>query len=352
MEDRSTPAHQFSESETQMFREAAEAPAVVERQLSVNRGAIESLAAFLRRNKPRAVVTGARGSSDHAATYAKYLIETRLGIITSSIGLSIGSVYGSQPDFRDALFIAISQSGKSPDLLATVEKAKTGGAFVLAIVNDAESPLATLAHEALPLLAGPETSVAATKTYLASLSIIASLVAAWSGDFDLTAAISRLPDVMHSAWRADWFAAVSTLTPARDLYTIGRGLGFSSAQEAALKFKETCGLHAEAFSGAEVHHGPMALVKSGFPVLMLSQNDETRPGMEMLAKKIIDSGADLLVAGFETPRATNLPTIGAHPVIEPILMAQSVYRIVNTLSLARGFSPDRPPNLNKVTETI
>jgi glucosamine--fructose-6-phosphate aminotransferase (isomerizing) len=335
-----------------MFREAADAPGVVARQLSENRRLIEQLAATLRAKKLRSVVTGARGSSDHAATYAKYLIETRLGILTSSIGLSIGSVYATQPDFQDTVFLAISQSGKSPDLLASVEKAKAGGAFVISIVNDDKSPLSALADVAIPLRAGPEKSVAATKTYLASVSAIAALAAAWSEDTALLAALAQLPDLMQDAWNADWSSVVPLLSPARDLYTIGRGVGFGAAQEAALKFKETCGLHAEAFSAAEVRHGPMALVKRGFPVLMLSQNDETRAGMKELAEKAVASGARVMIAGFDAPGAVSLPAIAAHPALEPILMAQSFYRMINALSIARGFDPDRPPNLNKITETF
>ena len=352
MADGNAPARVSSERHTQMFREAAEAPGIVAHQLSQNRTLIAKLASTLRRKGPRAVVTGARGSSDHAATFAKYLIESRLGIITSSIGLSIGSVYDARFDFQGTLFLAISQSGRSPDLLASVEKAKASGAFVVAIVNDAQSPLAALADDVIPLHAGPEKSVAATKTYLASVSAVAAVVAAWLDDAELSTALDHLPGLMAQAWQADWSQAAAALTPARDLYTIGRGIGFGCAQETALKFKETCGLHAEAFSSAEVLHGPMALVKRDFPVLMLSQNDETRAGMVELAGKITNAGASLSIAGFAAAGATMLPTIEAHPVLEPILMAQSFYRMVNTLSLARGFNPDCPPNLNKITETL
>ena len=335
-----------------MFREAAEAPEIVSRGLAANRATIGRIANHLRKLKPRSIVTGARGSSDHAATYAKYLIETRTGTLTSSIGLSIGSVYHVQPDFRDTAFLAISQSGKSPDLLASVEKARSGGAFVIAMVNDAASPLAGLADEVVPLHAGAEMSVAATKTYLASTAAVAQLIAAWSSDKTLASALDSLPEAMRSAWECDWSVAVGALTPARNLYTIGRGLGFGAAQEAALKFKETCGLHAEAFSSAEVHHGPMALVRDGFPVMILSQNDETRAGMMELAAKITAAKARLFVAGFSAPAAVALPVVSAHPALEPIAMAQSVYRMINALSLARGLNPDRPPNLNKITETI
>lgn len=335
-----------------MFREAAEAPDVVARQFAANRTVLKKIGTRLRGYRPRAVVTGARGSSDHAATYAKYLIETRTGVLTSSTGLSTSSVYAVQPKFDDVLFLAISQSGKSPDLLASVEAAKAGGAFVVAIVNDAQSPLAQIAHEVLPLRAGPETSVAATKTYLASVAAIAALVCEWTQDNELAQALERLPELMQKAWRLDWSAAVMKLKFANDLYTIGRGLGYGAAQEMALKFKETCGLHAEAFSAAEVLHGPMALVKKGFPILLLSQRDETRAGLAELAATLEAAGAELVVAGFEAPGALSLPALAAHPALEPIAMAQSFYRMIDALSRARSLDPDRPPNLNKITETV
>ncbi len=338
--------------QSQMFREAAQAPDVVARQFAANRLLVEQIGARLRAGKPRAVVTGARGSSDHAATFAKYLIETRTGVVTSSTGLSTSSVYAAQPKLGGMLFLAISQSGKSPDLLAAVEGAKAGGAFVLAIVNDAASPLAALAHEVLPLHAGDEASIAATKTYLASVAAIAGLVCEWTQDRELAGALRDLPGLMRQAWDCDWGGAVTALKSRHDLYTIGRGVGFGAAQEAALKFKETTGLHAEAFSAAEVQHGPMALVKKGFPILMLSQRDETRPGLEDLAAKLVDAGAELFVAGFAVPGAVTLPTVAAHPALEPILMMQSFYRMIDALARARGFNPDCPPNLNKITETI
>jgi glucosamine--fructose-6-phosphate aminotransferase (isomerizing) len=352
MADSAAPACEASDRKTQMFREAENAPSVIAHQLRENRRTISRLASALRGMRPRAIVTGARGSSDNAATYAKYFIETRIGIITSSIGLSIGSVYDTKADFRNTVFLAISQSGQSPDLLASVEKAKSGGAFIIALVNDVHSPLAVLAHETIPLLAGPEKSVAATKTYLASVAAIAALVAAWCEDRVLLAGLAQLPDLMQQAWDMDWSGATTSLSPARDLYTIGRGMGFGCAQEAALKFKETCGLHAEAFSAAEVRHGPMALVKSGFPVFMFSQNDETRAGMQELAKNFISAGARVMVAGFEVSGGLCLPVVETNSALAPILMAQSFYRMVNALAIARGFDPDLPPNLKKVTETF
>ncbi|MGH8309380.1 MAG: SIS domain-containing protein, partial [Steroidobacteraceae bacterium] len=139
---------------------------------------------------------------------------------------------------------------------------------------------------------------------------------------------------------------------AQSLYVIGRGVGLGIAQEAALKLKETCGLHAESFSAAELRHGPMALVRRGFPAIVFCQDDETRVGIEALAAEIAAQGADVMLAGAEHPHALNLPAIASHPVIEPMLLTQSFYRMVNQLAIARGRDPDRPPNLTKITETV
>lgn len=339
-------------SHTLMFNEAAEAPTIVARQFLANRADITRIATRLRDLQPRAVVTLARGSSDNAATYAKYLIETRLGILTSSAAPSVSSVYSAKADLKNTVLIALSQSGKSPDIVTALEAAKRAGAYTIAFVNVTDSPLAQRADEVLPLQAGPERSVAATKSYLATVAGIAALVAAWSEDAALTDALAGLSALLSRAWELDWCAGAAKLAKARDLYVIGRGVGFGAAQEAALKLKETCRLHAEAFSAAEVRHGPMALAQNGFPALVLSQNDETRAGVMELVDALAGSGADILLTGFDDPRATNLGWLAAHPVLQPILFLQSFYRMAESLSRARGLNPDQPPHLNKVTETI
>lgn len=337
---------------TAMFREAAEASNVVRRQIAENAIDAMRIGAALRAMNPRAVVTCARGSSDHAATYAKYLIETYTKTVTSSAAPSLSSVYEATLDLRGVLFIAISQSGKSPDLLASVEHAKRCGAFVLALCNARRSPLAENADALLPLHAGDETSVAATKSFIASLSTVVQVLASWTQDRTLTEALMSAPELLARAWDCDWSEALAPLRDKVNLYVIGRGFGLGIAQEAALKFKETCAIHAEGFSSAEVKHGPMALVRDGFPVLMLSQTDETRTGMQALAREFIERNAKVFVAGFAASGAPQLPTLEAHAVIEPMLMIQSFYRFVNALALARGLNPDAPPHLNKVTETL
>ena len=337
---------------TIMFREAAQAPEAVRAQLAANAAQITRLAERLRATPPRAVVTCARGSSDHAATFARYLIETHLGLLTSSAAPSVSSVYATATDLAGTLMLTISQSGASPDLLAVVGQARKAGAHIVALVNAEESPLAQLADELLPLHAGPERSVAATKSFLASLAAVVQLVAAWSNDRELAAALDGAPQLLTRAWQLDWSAVVTRLTAANNLYVIGRGLGLGVAQEAALKLKETSALHAEAVSAAELRHGPMALVRTGFPLLVFSQNDESRPGIVQLAAELSAQGADVLLAGTHLAHTTELPTEAAHPVIEPLLFAQSFYRAANALALARGHDPDTPPHLRKVTETL
>jgi len=342
----------LSPESTKMFLEAGQASSVVAAQLAANADRVQGLAERLRANPPRVVVTIARGSSDHAATFARYLIETRAGVLTSSAGLSVSSVYDASPNLDGALVLAVSQSGKSPDLLASVKAAKAAGAYAVALVNVADSPLAQLADAVIPLHAGPERSVAATKSYIAALSAITQLIAAWTQDDELTQALSTLPDALAQAWTLDWTPAVDRLKDARNLYVLGRGVGFAVALEAALKFKETCGLHAEAFSAAEVLHGPMALVKDGFPALVFAQNDESRASVDAMAEGLRQRGAHVLLAGTGETGPGALPTLPGHPVLEPILMIQSFYRMANALSVARGYDPDSPPHLNKVTETV
>jgi glucosamine--fructose-6-phosphate aminotransferase (isomerizing) len=335
-----------------MFREALEAPAVVARQLAANADAVRALAHRLRRVPPRAVVTCARGSSDHAATFARYLIETRLKVVTASAAPSVSSIYDAAPDMEGVLCLAISQSGRSPDLLAWSRAAAEAGGLVVALVNDEASPLAAQAHMTLPLHAGVELSVAATKSYIASLSAACQLTAAWGDDAGLASALDTLPELLEQGSALSWDAALAPLTSAQGLYVIGRGLGLGVAQEAALKLKETCGLHAEAFSSAEVRHGPMALVGPGFPILAFAQDDESRRDIEATVESCVRQGARAMMAGgAELQGVTPLPTLAAHPALQPIAMIQSFYGLACRLSAARGFDPDRPPNLAKVTET-
>lgn len=337
---------------THMYREAGEAADRVEVQLEKDAQLFAQLGERLRQLRPQVVITCARGSSDHAATYARYLIETQLGLLTASTPPSVNSVFQIHRELPQCLFLAISQSGRSPDVLSAAAAAKAAGALVVAMVNTPDSPLANSADICVPLCAGVETSVAATKSYICTLAATVNLVAHWANDATLLGAIAAAPGQLRAAWQLDWGNLVAALKPARNLFVLGRGVGLGIAYEAALKLKETCGLHAEGYSSAEVRHGPVAILNKNMPVLMFCQNDEARAGLQAVARQLSKEGVRVLLAGGNVEGVDELPTVSAHPAIEPLLMAQSFYRAAATLSVARGLDPDRPPRLEKATETV
>jgi len=297
-------------------------------------------------------ITCARGSSDHAASFFRYVAETRLNTITSSLPPSVNSVYGAAPPIGNGICVMISQSGRSPDLLAVAERYRADGSRILAIVNDEASPLAQIADFVVPMSAGKETSVAATKSYIATLFAILQIAGCYNGSGIGAAQLHQVPALLEDAWEQDWSILTEALMPVDRLYTIGRGPGLAIASEAALKFKETCMLHAEAFSAAEVQHGPMALLPNGLPLLIFRQNDASTQSLDDFSKIAVDQGNRVFVAGGDGKFGTALPCPDAPAIITPLLQIQSFYRAVNDLSLARGLDPDSPPMLQKVTETV
>lgn len=336
-----------------MYAEAAEAPAMIGKQLELNASVLRSFAAALRKAPPKYVLTCGRGSSSNAATYARYVLGGELGMVATPIPPAIASVYQRPRNMEGALFVAISQSGQSPDILENALAAKRGGAQVLAMVNHEDSPLADMADVVIPLQMGVEQSVAATKTYLASLSALLQLAAYWKDDGALIDALEQLPQAMEAAWQADWSELRQGLREERSLLVIGRGIGLATALESALKLKETCGLHAEAFSAAEVKHGPMALVANSIPLLLFAQADQTGAGSLALAREMQARGARIWATGVEPGDGLPvLPSVATHPLLAPFVQNLSFYKVVNALSFDRGYDPDSPPNLNKVTRTM
>lgn len=337
---------------SRMFEEAAAAPRAVARLLADEAQALSRLGAQLQHEPPQALLTVARGSSDHAAHYMAYLVMARLGRLVTSLPMSLITLYRSRLQCQGLLALAFSQSGQSPDLVAPLQELGARGARTLAIVNDAASPLAQAAQGVLPLHAGAETSVAATKSYIAQLVAGAALVAAWEEERSFQDGLQALPDALAAAWAQDWSAAIETLRGAERLYVIGRGTGLALAMEAALKFKEVCGLHAEAYSGAEVQHGPMALVEEGFPMLVFAPRGPAQPGLLQLATQMRARGAKVLLAAPPGTPGAVLPLVNAgHEDLDPIAIAPSFYRMVEALAHARGLDPDHPRHLAKVTRT-
>jgi glutamine---fructose-6-phosphate transaminase (isomerizing) len=338
-----------------MAAEIAEAGAVVRRQLAANAALAAQAAANLRALNPAFVVTVARGSSDHAALYLKHLVELKVGLACASLGPSIASLYRAPLKLKGAVAISISQSGRSPDILAMQRMAREQGALSLAFVNDEDSPLAREANAVLPLCAGLERSVAATKSMIAALVAGASLTAHWSGDEGLLAALQNLPSVLDSSSAAPLAVeAVATLAHASSLFVVGRGATHAIAAEAALKLKETSAIHAEAFSSAEVLHGPAGIIGPGFPVLAFAPADAARPGFFDALDRLAAFGAAPLVVDVERHR--RWPTLvapdGGHPLLTPIAALHAFYRVAEATARQRGRDPDQPPHLKKVTETL
>lgn len=334
-----------------MFSEAAATPSLLVGQRQANAMTYAAIRDALAVRSVQSVLTLGRGSSDNAATVSRYLIERWLGLATGSMAPSVTALYGARLDLSATLLLAISQSGRSPDLLAAARQARAHGARVLAITNGAGSPLAQEADFSVDIAAGPERSVAATKTFMLSLTAVLDLVAAISGDQRLADLVAGLPDQLDRAWTLDWSQALERLHRPGSLLVIARGHALGIAQELALKLKETCGIHAEAFSAAEVRHGPMAIIGEGYPVIMLGQNDETLADTQALARQLLDRGACVIGAGLNGETTVALPTIAADPVVAPLLQMHSFYKLCEELSRMRGFDPDRPPHLSKVTRT-
>lgn len=340
-------------TQTHMAREVAEIPEAAARFLDRSRIAVVAAAAALRRQNPGLVATVARGSSDHAATYLKYAIELEAGIPVASVGPSIASIYRRPLRLAGAACIGISQSGRSPDIVEMMRSAGEGGALSIAITNHADSPMAQASAHCLPLQAGEERSVAATKTFVTSVLAGLSLLAEWREDEGLRAAVAGLPAALEQAVKLDWGPLSARLSRAPSAFVLGRGPGFAVANEAALKFKETCGIHAEAYSAAEVLHGPAAIVQANFPVLALGIEDAALPQLCATAERLAAQGADVFVTGADVAGATRLPSVpGLHPIVAPLVMIAAFYAFVEGLARRRGFDPDTPPHLRKVTETV
>ena len=337
---------------TFMAQEIAEIPAAALRLLRDGAPQRRAAAAALRELDPDMLLTIARGSSDNAATYLKYAVELSVGIPVASVGPSVASVYGRSLRLGRAAVIGISQSGRSPDIVEMMRSAGASGATSIAITNTADSPMAAIANHTLALHAGEERSVAATKTFILSALAGLALLAEWIDDPALRNAVESAPDAFGSALTLDWTVLADRLVNARSAYVLGRGTGYAIAQEAALKLKETCGIHAEAHSAAEVLHGPSAIVSQGFPVLALSVDDAARDGLVRTSARLSAQGADVFLTGAAAQGCVTLPSLsGQHPLLAPLVLAVAFYGFVEGLSRRRGYNPDTPPNLRKITET-
>ncbi|WP_437339487.1 SIS domain-containing protein [Sorangium sp. So ce394] len=336
-----------------MAEEARSAPEIVAQQLAQDEDAYRELGARLRAAPPPSVVTIARGSSDHAASYLAYLVTTQLGCPVASLPPSVVTLYRAPLRLPGGLAVAVSQSGQSPDVVSALSACGAAGAMTAALVNQLGSPLDQAAATTIPLRAGPERSVAATKSFIASLSAMARVVGMWGEDAALLDALEALPETMAAASESDVGPLVDALSGEERLLVLGRGPGFSIALEAALKFKETCGVHAEAFTVAEVQHGPMALIDERFPLLVFAPRGPAQAGLARVAEEFRGQGAKVILVGPAGLPGVDLAVpASAHELLDPLCQILAFYLAAAALAEARGLDPDAPRRLKKVTKTL
>ena len=338
-------------TDTLMAQEIAEIPQAAARLLERGAGPVRAAAEAVRAADPGFVMTVARGSSDHACTYLKYASELLLGLPVASVGPSVASIYGAQLKVRGALCLSVSQSGQSPDIVEMTRAARAGGALTVALTNDAGSRLAGTAERVIDICAGPELSVAATKTFVTSALAGLWLLAEVKGDAGLLSAIRALPEALDRARMVDWSPVAEALR-AGSIYTLGRGPAWAMSNEAALKFKEVCQVHAESYSSAEVLHGPVSIVERGFPVLAFAAADAAEGALAEVADALAGKGAAVFATTPRVRAATALEVVRTgHPLTDPLALIVSFYAMIEGLAVARGLNPDVPRHLKKVTET-
>lgn len=338
--------------QTKMYGEIRDIPQAVARLLAEGSDTMAAAGAALRGSDPAFLTTAARGSSDHAANFFKYATEIQMGVPVASLGPSVSSVYKRQMKLAGSACVAVSQSGQSPDIVAVAAMARRAGALTFALTNEAASPLAAASDQTLHLHAGAEHSVAATKTFVNATVVALWLVAEWAQDKALLAAIHDLPRALSRAVALDWPQVRAALDRRASLYCLGRGPAYAIAGEAALKFKETCLMHAEAYSSAEVLHGPVSLVDPGFPVLALCAADAAESSLAEAADAIAQKGGAVFATSDRVRFATALPCIRTgHPLTDPIALIATFYAMVEQVAVGRGIDPDTPRHLRKVTET-
>jgi glucosamine--fructose-6-phosphate aminotransferase (isomerizing) len=338
---------------TNMRKEIDEIPEAAARLLDGSAAELAAAGRALREKDPAFLITIARGSSDHAATFIKYAVELTAGRPVASLGPSLASIYGARLKLDGGAAIAISQSGKSPDIVAMAEAATKTGAVTVALTNTLPSPIASASAYAININAGPELAVAATKSFVNSIVAGLALLSEWVGDEALKAAIRDLPEHFEKAVKLDWSALANELGDAESLYMLGRGPALAIASEAALKFKETSNMHAEAYSAAEVLHGPVALVEKRFPVVTFAARDAAEASAIEIADSLAAKGALAFATSDKVKDARRLPFVATgHPITDALTLILPFYGFVEAWSRAKGFNPDAPVALKKVTETL
>jgi glucosamine--fructose-6-phosphate aminotransferase (isomerizing) len=338
--------------------EIREQPEILRALIGRETAAVGRIASTLREFEPRFAMIVARGTSDNAAVYGKYLLESFARLPTALAAPSLYTLYGTPPSLAHSLVIGVSQSGQSPDLVAVMNEARKQGALTIAVVNVPQSPLADAADHVLWCGAGIERAVAATKSFTAQQLLLALLVAEWSGASELMAALAAVPDeVTNALGLSAGLGELAARWHGMDTCAVlARGYSYAAALEIALKIKETSYVPADAYSGADFLHGPIAIVEPGFPAILVGAAGPTIAGMRELARTLRDRGADTVAVTDDSDLAAEVGTRfvlprSAHEASAPISMVVAGQLLAYHLAVAKGFDPDAPRGLNKVTIT-
>ncbi len=331
-----------------MSAEVAEQPAVLE-QLLANQGELAEVAARIATARPRFVLIAARGTSDHAGLYAKYLAEVQMQLPAGLVSPSALTLYGARPDMSDVLFVAVSQSGRSPDLIDSVTLARDRGALTLAVTNAIDSPLASAAELAVDVRAGVEHAVAATKTYTAELLSLYLLLAGEHAAETAAALPQAAAETLALTSDEQLAQLAARFRFAERLVLTARGYSYATAREGALKLMETSYLSAMAFSGADLLHGPLAMIDRSIPVIAVTSPGRGGAAMEPVLARLAELDADVLRVGVED--GLPIASAGMPEQLYPILEIMPLQRLAWRLALDRGIDPDRPRGLSKVTQT-
>jgi glucosamine--fructose-6-phosphate aminotransferase (isomerizing) len=342
-----------------MRSELGESPDVVATLLDRASGPIEDVARLVRERDVELVLIAARGTSDHAAVYAQYVLGARNGLPVALAAPSLTSVYGRPPRVHNALVIGISQSGRSPDVVAVLDDARRQGAVTVALTNDPASELAGAADHLVELDAGPERAVAATKTYVAEVALLAMLSAAISGDGASMTELRELPAVMRAALAPEVEDAVEAITTrwatVDRCAVLARGFQYATAREWALKLKELAYVLADPYSGANFEHGPIALVEPGFPVMAVATAGPLLADMHALAGRLRAARARLLVLSDDPALrglGDGIPVPAGVPEwLSPIVTILPAQLFAYHLARARGLDTEAPRTISKVTLT-
>lgn len=336
-----------------MLQEIKEIPDAASNLLDKVDSQVSQLINVFIEQQPNFITTVARGSSDHAATFLKYLFEIQLGVPVASLGPSTSSIYESKISLKNTVCIGISQSGESPDLLSVISGIKNKECITASFTNNANSPLAQKSNFLISLHAGSEKSVAATKTFVNSLIVCLVLVAKISKDDELLNEIYKLPKILDKAIGIQWPDLKNELANCNQLYTLGRGLSYAISNEAALKLIETCGIHASSYSSAEILHGPIEIVEENYPVLAFISRDAAEQSISSICEYLVEKKARVFGTSNQLTLAKSLDFVTTdHPFTDPVVLIASFYVFIENLAVSRGRNPDQPRLLKKVTKTI